>query len=76
MRELTTKSRLARMIAEDKGEMNSETEQAALRDFRRVADEYFETEGKLRITVKKEGGSLVTTVTFRAVRVKNFSMLK
>ncbi len=44
MRELSTKHRLARMLAEDKEEMNLETEEAAIRDFQRVADEYFETE--------------------------------
>lgn len=76
MREQVTKSRLARMLAEDKEEMNLETEEAAIRDFQRVADEYFETEGKVRLSVKKEDGSLVATLNFRAVRVKNFSKLK
>lgn len=76
MREQITKSRLARMLAEDKEDMNPETEDAAIRDFQRVADEYFETEGKVRLSVKKEGGSIAVALSFRAVRVKNFSKLK
>lgn len=76
MREQITKNRLSRMLAEDKEGMNLETEQSAIRDFQRVADEYFETENKARLTVKKENGGISVTLTFRAVRVKNFSMLK
>ena len=76
MRELSTKHRLARMLAEDKEEMNLETEEAAIRDFQRVADEYFETESKARMSIKNEGGVISVTLTFRAVRVKNFTRLK
>ncbi len=76
MRELSTKHRLARMLAEDKEEMNLETEEAAIRDFQRVADESFETESKARMSIKKEGGVISVTLTFRAVRVKNFTRLK
>lgn len=76
MRELSTKHRLARMLAEDKEEMNLETEEAAIRDFQRVADEYFETESKARMSIKKEGGVISVTLVFRAVRVKNFTRLK
>ena len=64
------------MLAEDKEEMNLETEEAAIRDFQRVADEYFETESKARMSIKKEGGVISVTLTFRAVRVKNFTRLK
>lgn len=76
MREEMTKSRLARMLAEDKEGLNAETAQAALKDFQRIASEYFELESKPRMTTQKEGGFIEVTISFRAVRVKNFTMLK
>ncbi|MDE6058581.1 MAG: hypothetical protein K2G44_00860 [Clostridia bacterium] len=76
MREQITKTRLTRMLAEDKEGLNPETAQAALLDFQRVANEYFETESKPKMLTQKENGLISVTVTFRAVRVKNFTKLK
>ena len=76
MRETATNVRLTRMLAEDKEEMNAETQTAAVRDFQRVADEYFETDGKAKLEMKKDKEGAGVTLTFHVVRVKNFTMLK
>lgn len=76
MRESNTRTRLRRMLAEDKEELNEESRAAAVRDFRRVAQEYFETDGEISLTVTKEKGEMEVTLSFRAVRVKNFTALR
>ena len=76
MREETTKQRLVRLLAEDKEPINAKTEEAARRDFARVAKEYFETDGELVFKVEKEKNDYRVAIGFRAVRVKNFTPLK
>lgn len=76
MRSETTKSRLNQMLNADKEDMNEATRQAAIADFTRVAKEYFETEGELSFQTKKNKNNVEITVAFRAVRVKNFTVLK
>lgn len=68
--------RLCRMLEADKEEMNAPSREAALRDFTRVAREYFETDGDVTIGFERKKGGTEVTVRFLSVRVKNFSVLK
>ena len=70
------KDRLVEMLDKDKAEMNEASKAAAVADFMRVAGEYFETEGEPRFTVERTKGGYQVNLTFRAVRVKNFSTLQ
>lgn len=76
MREKNTKQRLAIMLDRDKEVMSEASRIAATRDFRHVAEEYFETDGDVSIDVVPERGGSRVTVCFRARRVKNFTTLK
>lgn len=76
MRSDTTKQRLNNIIHADKEEMNDVTREAAIGEFARVAREYFETEGDVELKVKRGKNDSEVTVNFRAVRVKNFSLVK
>ena len=76
MREQSQKVRLARMLAEDKEDMNVETKESAVRDFKRIANEYFETDGVPRLSMERDKNGTKVTFTFHAVRVKNFTVLK
>ncbi len=67
--------RIERLLERDKEEMTSETKAAALREFCRVANEYFETEGDVTLAVSRERSGFSVSVTFRAGRVKNFTVL-
>lgn len=71
-----TRQRLVKMLEGDKEEMNEATRTAAAADFAHVAQEYFETEGSPEFQVKRTKGGYEVAVSFRAVRVKNFSTLK
>lgn len=70
------KDRLVEMLDKDKAEMNEASKAAAVADFMRVAGEYFEPEGEPRFTVERTKGGYQVSLTFRAVRVKNFSVLQ
>lgn len=75
MKRETTIKRLNQILTEDREEMNEPTREAAKSDFTRVAREYFETDGvDLNMRRGKYGTDVV--VSFRASRVKNFSVLK
>ena len=76
MRDKNTKQRLAVMLDRDKEVMSEESRIAATRDFRHVAEEYFEMDGDVSIDVVPERGGSRVTVYFRARRVKNFTTLK
>ncbi len=69
------RQRLAEMLDKDKEEMNAPSKTAALADFARVANEYFETEGEPKFSVERVKGGYEVNLSFRAVRVKNFSTL-
>ena len=75
MKEESTKQRLVRLLAEDKGAISAQTEAAARRDFLRVAREYFDTDG-LDLKVDCEKGEYRVNISFRSIRVKNFTILK
>lgn len=76
MKEKESKSRLEQMLERDKEEMNEESRLAALADLERVAGEYFDVDGKPNLTVKRVKGAYEVNLSFRAVRVKNFSVLR
>ena len=63
------------MLDRDKEEMNEASRKAALADLERVAGEYFDVDGEAKLTVKRIKGAYEVTLSFRAVRVKNFSVL-
>lgn len=76
MRSEVTKERLKNILHADKEEMNEVTREACIADLKRVAMEYFETEGELTMEMRRGRSSTEVTVTFRALRVKNFTMVK
>lgn len=71
----TTKNRLNRMINEEREELNEATRAAAVADFTRIAQEYFEA-GAVSMQLKKGKNGTDVTVSFRAARAKNFTSLK
>ncbi len=75
MRDRESKIRLEQMLDRDKEEMNEASRKAALADLERVAGEYFDVDGEAKLTVKRIKGAYEVNLSFRAVRVKNFSVL-
>ena len=76
MRSEVTKERLMGILHADKEEMNEVTREACIAEFSRVAGEYFETEGDVAMEIKRGRSSSEVSVTFRANRVKNFTIVK
>ena len=76
MHEKGSKLRLEQMLSRDKEEMNEASRQAALADFLRVAGEYFDVDSGGVLNVKCVKGKYEVALSFRAVRVKNFSILR
>ena len=68
--------RVSRLIDGDRREMNEESAQAAKKELERIAEEFFETDGKSTLTVERGKRDFFVTFTFSAKRVKNFSALK
>lgn len=75
MKRENTIQRLNKILTEDREEMNEPTRAAALAEFSRVAREYFETEN-IDMNMKRGKNGTDVLVSFRATRVKNFSILK
>ncbi len=75
MRRETTKQRIDKLINEDCEEMNEATRAAAIAEFSRVAHEYFETDD-VAFNMKKLKNGTDVSVTFRATRIKNFTLIK
>ena len=75
MKEEQARARLLGMLGRDKEELNEQTRRAALAEFTRVANEYFEPKGEISFRTEKSGEGLEVSVSFHAVRVKNFSTL-
>lgn len=71
-----SKQRLVNVLEQDKEEMNEPTREAAKRDFSQLAEEYFEKEGDCKLEVKRAKGGYEVNLSFRAVRIKNFTSLK
>ncbi len=68
--------RLEALLLRDKAEMDPAVRAAAIADFKRVAEEYFETDGKVRLDLREGKGGEEGVVTFRVLRVKNFTPLR
>ncbi len=69
------RARLARMLEQDKEEMSDACRRAALRDFRRVAEEYFQTDGGFLLTLSQGKHGKEVSFTFRMIRPKNFTRI-
>ncbi len=69
------RERIGALLHRDKAVISDAVEAAAVRDFARVAAEYFELEGGIVFSVKEERGKFSVSVQFRACRVKNFTTL-
>ena len=67
--------RLEDLLRRDKAIISDEVEAAAVRDFARVAQEYFDLDGRVSFSLREEKDGGVVTMTFRITRVKNFSVL-
>ena len=76
MRSEVTKERLKNILHADKEEMNEVTREACLKEFSRVAGEYFEPEGEISMSMHRAKNCFEVSVSFRANRVKNFSLVK
>ena len=70
------RSRLRLILERDKAEINEASRAAAIADFKRVAEEYFETDGGFKLTTRKGKAGEEAVLTFRIVRVKNFTKLQ
>ena len=68
--------RLEDMLRRDKASITEECEAAAVRDFARVAQEYFDLDGRVSFSLREERGGGTVTLTFRIIRVKNFTVLQ
>ena len=68
--------RLKRMLEGDKEELSPRMRQAAIADFKRVAEEYFETDGGYELAVREGKRGMEVVFVCRIVRVKNFRTLK
>ncbi len=75
MKSKTTKERLDRLITEDREEINDQTRAAVLLEFTHVAREYFDTDN-VEMNFKRGKSGTDVSVSFRATRVKNFTVLK
>ena len=69
------RERLKNILERDKAEINESSHAAALADFRRVAEEYFETDGGFVLTMREGKRGKEVVFTFRVVRAKNFKTL-
>ena len=67
--------RLEDLLRRDKAMISEECEAAAVRDFAHVAQEYFDLDGRVEFALREEKGGGVVTISFRIVRVKNFTVL-
>ena len=67
--------RLEDLLRRDKAMISEECEAAAVRDFAHVAQEYFDLDGRVDFSLREEKGGGVVTISFRIVRVKNFTVL-
>ena len=67
--------RLEDLLRRDKAMISEECEAAAVRDFAHVAQEYFDLDGRVEFSLREEKWGGVVTISFRIVRVKNFTVL-
>lgn len=67
--------RLSRLLERDKS-MTEPSRRAALAEFKRVAEEFFETDGGFLLTAREGKHGTEVLFTFRIVRTKNFTTLR
>lgn len=72
----SSKERLKKMLEGDKEELSVPTRAAALKEFSRVAEEFFEPVGKVMLDFTHGTDGKEVTVRFSVARVKNFTVLK
>ena len=69
------KRRIDEMLHRDKAVITDAVEAAVVREFARVAAEYFDLDGGIAFTMSEEKGKSYVRIGFRVTRVKNFSTL-
>lgn len=69
------KKRIGELLHRDKTVISDAVEAAAVRDFARVAGEYFELDGGITFSMREEKGASCVSISFRVTRVKNFTTL-
>ena len=70
------RGRLLKLLEQDKAVMNEASREAALAEFKRVAEEFFETDGGFLMTTREGKKGTEVIFTFRILRAKNFLTLK
>lgn len=71
-----TMERIQAILEADNGEIAEACRLAALRDFEKVAREYFDLAGEPKLEMKHVNKETLVTLTFSSKRVKNFTILK
>ncbi len=73
---MKAKERLKSILERDKEIIGEAPHRAALADFKRVAEEYFETDGGYELSVREGKRGMEVVFVCRIVRVKNFRTLR
>ena len=69
------KKRIGELLHRDKAIITDAMEAAAVREFARVASEFFELDGGITFSMHEERGKSCVSISFRINRVKNFTTL-
>ena len=71
-----TYARTNLVVGAEKSAMSEDCKKIALRDFTRVAQEYFDLKTPVFMEVTAEAGEYAVSLNFKADRVKTFYLLK
>lgn len=71
-----TYQRVNIVLGADKAVMSEECKAVALRDFSRLAQEYFDLKTPLQLEITNNEGEYSVSITFKADRVKTFFLLQ
>ena len=69
------KKRIDDLLHRDKAIITDAVEAAAVREFARIAAEFFELDGDITFSMREEKGKSFVSISFRITRVKNFTTL-
>ena len=69
------KKRIDDLLQRDKAIITDAVEAAAVREFARIAAEFFELDGDITFSMREEKGKSFVSINFRITRVKNFTTL-
>ena len=69
------KKRIDDLLHRDKAIITDAVEAAAVREFARIAAEFFELDGDITFSMREEKGKSFVSINFRIARVKNFTTL-